>query len=132
MSCQRFYRSAVIVGFVVLATVAAGPLGAQGPSGGQTDAINALLGSGVLGPAEPANPIADPAVADPAGGGTRTFQFSAGPNQGATETDVLKPAEPGAAAPWQYVAGNRTIYALATAADGSLVSPSSRICRKAC
>ena len=82
MSCQRFYQSAVIVGFVVLATVAAGPLGAQGLSGGQTDAINALLGSGVLGPAEPANPIAAAASLIPLVAGTRTFQFSAGPIRG--------------------------------------------------
>jgi hypothetical protein len=119
----RFRFGLALAPGLMLLAAGALPAGAQGMSPAQSAMLDNLLGGGVVGPAVAAEPIANPAALIPLAAGTRTFQVSAGPNQGSTETDVLQAATPGGAAPWQYTAGQSTIYALATAADGSIVSP---------
>jgi hypothetical protein len=113
------------LGLVLTAVAGIPDVGAQGLSGDETAAINNLLGAGVLGAALPANPIVNPATLIPLSPATWTFQFASGPNQGSTETDILQTnPQPGPDSQWQYTAGQSTIYALGTAADGSIVSPS--------
>ena len=93
--------------------------------GADTTAVNNLLGTGVLGSALPASPIANPATLMPLSPGTWVFQFTGGPNQGTTETDSLQAnTQLGADSQWQWTAGQTTIYDLSTASDGSIVSPS--------
>ena len=116
-----------ILVLVLLLTAAAGvpSAGAQGLSGADTAAINNLLGAGVLGAAVPTDPIANPTSLVPLTPATWNFQITSGKNQGSTETDVLQAnTQPGASSPWQYTAGQSTIYDLGTASDGSIVSPS--------
>ena len=125
MADDRLRCRILVLGLVLIAVAGASSAGAQGLSGAETAAINNLLGVGVLGAALQASPIGNPASLIPLTPATWNFQFASGPNQGATETDVLQAStQPGAAAPWQYTAGTSTIYALDRAADGSIVSPS--------
>ena len=125
MADCRPRHCSLVLGLVLIAVAGIPRAGAQGLSGDETAAINNLLGAGVLGTALPADPIANPASLIPLSPATWTFQFASGPNQGSTETDVLQTnPQPGADAQWQYTAGQSTIYALGTAADGSIVSPS--------
>jgi hypothetical protein len=119
------YSCRLVLCLAVIAAVGVPRAGAQGLSDDETNAINNLLGIGVLGPAVPAGPIADPTSLLPLAPSTWTFQIAGGPNQGAVETDVLQAnSQPGTSSPWQYTAGQSTIYYLGTAADGSIVSPS--------
>jgi hypothetical protein len=125
MATSSRRRSSLWLGLALTAIAGIPDVGAQGLSGDETTAIDNLLGAGVLGAALPANPIANPANLIPLSPATWTFQFTSGPNQGSTETDILQAnPQPGPDSQWQYTAGQSTIYALGTAADGSIVSPS--------
>jgi hypothetical protein len=98
---------------------------AQDLSNADTDLINKLLGDGVLGEAVKAGPIADPKTLLPLTPSARKFQFASGPNQGQSETNIMKAnTQPGAPTPWQYAAGKTTIYNIGTSSDGSIISPS--------
>ena len=99
---------------------------AQTLSAADSAAINNLLGAGVLGAAVPAGAGTTPTSLMPLSPATWNFQFSAADRTRARpRSDVLQAnSQPGAAAPWQYTAGTSTIYALGTAPDGSIVSPS--------
>lgn len=97
---------------------------AQALSGSDETTIANLLGAGVLGSAVSETALAHPAALLPLEAATWNFQMTSGPNQGNAETDTLQPSSPGSPSPWQYAAGQNTIYALAPAADGSIVSPS--------
>lgn len=121
---QFRWRRAGIPCLALVAVLAGSDADAQEFAPPQLAAVDALLGGGVVGAPIAASPIVDTTTLLPLAAGTRTYQVSAGPNQGSTETDVLQAAEPGAAAPWKYTAGQSTIYAIATTADGSIVSAS--------
>jgi hypothetical protein len=117
--------SSLFLSLVLVAAAGVPGAGAQSLSAADSAALNNLLGAGVLGPAVPAGASTTPTSLLPLTPATWQFQFAAGPNQGADETDVLQAdTQPGAASPWQYTAGQSTIYYLGTAADGSIVSPS--------
>jgi hypothetical protein len=123
--CYRLWLPSLVLCNALIAGAGVPRAGAQELSNGDVAAINTLLGSGVLGAALPANPIADPTILIPLHPGSWTFQVSSGPNQGTIETDVLQPnTQPGADSQWQYSAGQRAIYDLQQASDGSIVSPS--------
>lgn len=125
MTPGRCRRSGIVAGFVLIALGISPAADAQGLTDSETNALNGLLGAGVLGAAMPSNPIANPASLLPLSPATWTFQVTGGPNQGATETHVLQPASaPSPGAQWQYAVGESTIYTLGTLADGSIVSPS--------
>jgi hypothetical protein len=117
---------AILVLCVALVTTAALPkTEAHGLSATDSDAINSLLGDGVLGGAVQASPIDDPTRLIPLTPATWTFQVTSGANQGTTEVDTLQPnTQAGADSPWRYAAGRMTIYNLRKVGDGSIVSPS--------
>ena len=115
----------LFLSLVLVAAAGVPGAGAQSLSAADSAALNNLLGAGVLGPAVPAGASTTPTSLLPLTPATWQFQFASGPNQGAHETDVLQAnTQPGAASPWQYTAGQSTIYDLGTATDGSIVSPS--------
>lgn len=125
MTAFRRRHLAAAVGGVLIGLQAALPAQAQAISADESNAITNLLGPGVLGAAVAANPIADPANLIPLTPATWGFQITGGPNQGATEAHVLQAnPQPGPVSQWQYTSGDSTIYALGTAADGSIVSES--------
>jgi hypothetical protein len=125
MATCSLRRSSLCLSLVLAAAAGVPGAGAQSLSAADSAAINNLLGVGVMGAPVPAGAGVTPASLIPLSPATLQFQFNAGPNQGATETDVLQAnSQPGAAVPWQYTAGTSTIYYLDTAADGSIVSPS--------
>ena len=125
MANRSLRRSSLCLGFALVVAAVVPDAGAQTLSAADSAAINNLLGAGVMGAAVPAGAGTTPTSLMPLSPATLQFQFSAGPSQGATESDVLQAnSQPGAAAPWQYTAGTTTIYALGTAPDGSIVSPS--------
>ncbi len=97
---------------------------AQALSAGDQNTIANLLGAGVLGAAVSEAALADPAALLPLQAATWSFQVTSGANQGNAETDTLQSSPPDSPSPWQYAAGQNTIYALALAEDGSIVSPS--------
>ena len=113
--------TSLVIGMVLVAAAGTPPAGAQGLSGADSSSLNALLGAGVLGAPVPASQIDKPTALLPLTPASWTFQFAGGPNKGTTATDTLKP---GTSSPWQYAAATSTIYALAAAGDGSIVSPS--------
>ena len=129
MANYSLRRSSLFLSLVLVAAAGVPGAGAQGLSGADSAALNNLLGAGVLGAAVPAGPIANPTSLIPLTPATWNFQFASGPNQGATETDVLQAnTQPGAAAPWQYTAGTqhhlRSRHGRPTAASSA---PASRI-----
>ena len=125
MTAHPLGRLTIAVALVLIGLSAVSPAAAQSLSADETAAINNLLGPGVLGAAVAANPIANPTNLIPLTPATWTFQITGGPNQGTAETHVLQASpQPGPASQWQYTAGQSTIYALGTAADGSIVSAS--------
>jgi hypothetical protein len=125
MPDHRRRRFILVLGAVLIAVWGVPLASAQDLSSADADLINNLLGDGVLGAAVKASPIADPQSLLPLTPSTRTFQFVSGPNEGTSETDVVKAnTQPGAPTPWQYAAGKTTIYNIGTSGDGSIVSPS--------
>jgi hypothetical protein len=121
MPWHQFHNTGIVIGVLLTAVAGAPSAGAQGLSGADATALTNLLGASVVGAPVAVNQIAAPAALLPLTPGSWTFQVSAGPNQGATGTATM---QPGTSAPWQFTAGSSTIYALASAADGSTVSPS--------
>jgi hypothetical protein len=126
MPRDQLCRAILVLCIIALLSAAGMPRAdAQGLSDRDTDAINNLLGSGVLGAAVPASPIADPTSLIPLTPATWIFQVTSGANQGTTETDVLQAnTQPGADSQWQYTAGQIAIYDLRKAEDGGIVSAS--------
>lgn len=125
MSARRRRHRAIAAAFILIALSLPTAAGAQSLTADETTAISNLLGAGVLGAALPVGAIANPASLIPLSPATWTFQITGGPNQGSTETHVLQASGDAAAgSQWQYAAGEKTIFALGTLADGSIVSPS--------
>ena len=118
----------LFLSLVLVAAAGVPGAGAQSLPAADSAALNNLLGAGVLGPAVPAGASTTPTSLIPLTPATWNFQFASGPNQGATETDVLQAStQPGAAAPWQYTAGTSTIYALDWRPTAASSAPASRI-----
>ena len=102
MTNNQLRRCILVLGLLLTAAAGVPSAGAQGLSGADTTAVNNLLGTGVLGAALPASPIANPATLMPLSPGTWVFQFTGGPNKGTTETDSLQAnTQLGADSQWQ-------------------------------
>src|SRR5277367_1964127 len=101
-ACEIFVT--LTLGFLL---VAARVADAQGvvlplPSADQQN-ITAQLGPGVVGAALPSKPISDPAIFFPLQNSTPTYQVTAGPNKGSTQTlQLAKTRRPGGKSAWRF------------------------------
>jgi hypothetical protein len=116
---------ALMIGFLLLASGAAR---AQGivlplPSADQQK-ITAQLGPGVVGIALPSQPISDPAIFFPLRTKALTYQVTAGPNQGNTQSLGLAEARrPNGRAAWRFQLSPSLAGFLRQTAEGDIIMP---------
>jgi hypothetical protein len=86
--------------------------------------VRQILGAGVVGDAQPAPPLADPAMVARWEAGEWSYRITAGARQGQTEREVLAPISATARKEtWERTVGREYTLYLRRAPEGSLVMP---------
>jgi hypothetical protein len=116
---------AITLGFLLLTSEAARAQGVVLPLPAQDQQkITAQLGSGVVGIALPSQPITDPAALFPLQNSAMTYQVTAGPNAGNTQSlGLAKTRRPSGSSAWRLQLSPSLAGFLRQTAEGDIIMP---------